>query len=75
MDFYNFKVLLEPDETGGFVVSCPQLEGCYTQGETLQEAIANIKEVIEMCLEELEDANEEIPYTENVFVSDVVIAR
>ena len=44
MKVYDFKVLLEPDEeTGGYVVSCPSLPGCYTQGDTIDEALENIK--------------------------------
>ena len=35
-----------------FVVECPLLQGCYTQGKTLDEALKNIHEVIELCLEE-----------------------
>jgi hypothetical protein len=32
MKAYDFKVLLEPDETGGYVATCPSLPGCYSQG-------------------------------------------
>ncbi|MGE5745658.1 MAG: type II toxin-antitoxin system HicB family antitoxin [Solirubrobacterales bacterium] len=39
---YDYKVLLEPDVTGGYVVSCPSLPGCYSQGETIEEALSNI---------------------------------
>jgi len=43
MKVYDFKVLLKPDEeTGGYVVSCPVLPGCYTQGDTIDEALENI---------------------------------
>ncbi len=52
MRTYDFKVILEPDETGGYVVSCPSLLGCYTQGETIEEALENIKEAIALCLED-----------------------
>ena len=52
MQVYDFKVLLEPDETGGYVVSCPPLPGCYTQGDTVAEALDNIKEAILLCLED-----------------------
>ena len=45
-------VMVEKDEDGFFVVECPFLRGCYTQGETLDEALKNIHEVIEICLEE-----------------------
>lgn len=54
MKVYDFKVLLEPDEeVGGYVVTCPVLPGCYSQGETVEEALANIREAIELCLEEV----------------------
>ncbi|HEV8384906.1 MAG TPA: type II toxin-antitoxin system HicB family antitoxin [Candidatus Acidoferrales bacterium] len=54
MRVLDFKVFLEPDEDGGYVVVCPSLQGCYSQGETVEEALANIKEAIELCLEDLE---------------------
>lgn len=47
-----FPVILEEDETGGYVVINPSLEGCYSQGETIEEALANIKEATELCLED-----------------------
>ena len=43
----KFKVVLEPEEEGGFSVHCPALKGCHSQGETEEEALANIKEAIE----------------------------
>jgi len=48
----RLPVLVEKDEDGFFVVECPLLQGCYTQGKTLDEALKNIHEVIEMCVEE-----------------------
>jgi predicted RNase H-like HicB family nuclease len=55
MKVYDFKVLLEPDEEmGGYVVSCPSLPGCYTQGDTIDEALVNIKEAILLCLEDMQ---------------------
>lgn len=45
-----FPVILEEDETGGYVVINPSLEGCYSQGETVEEALENIKEATELCL-------------------------
>ncbi len=47
----QLPVLVEKDEDGFFVVECPILRGCYTQGKTLDEALKNIHEVIELCLE------------------------
>ena len=53
MRIYDFKVLLEPEEAGGYVAVCPALAGCYSQGDTVTEAMANIKEAIELCLEDM----------------------
>ena len=47
-----FPVILEEDETGGYVVTNPTIEGCYSQGESIEDALANIKEATELCLEE-----------------------
>ena len=58
MAVLDFKVLLEPDETGGYVVVCPSLQGCYSQGETIEEALANIREAIQLCLDDLRDRGE-----------------
>jgi predicted RNase H-like HicB family nuclease len=51
----NFTVILEPDPTGGYVVSCPSLPGCYSQGETIEEALENIKEAILLTLEDMKE--------------------
>lgn len=50
---HRFPVFVEKDEDGFFYVAeCPVLPGCYTQGKTLDEALKNVREVIEICLEE-----------------------
>ena len=48
----EFYVVIEKDEDGFFVGEVPQLRGCYSQGRSLDELMDNIKEVIELCLEE-----------------------
>ena len=75
MKVYDFKVILEPDETGGFVVSCPSLPGCYSQGETIEEALEKIKEAILLCLEDMEAEGEEIPDSSKSLVASVVITK
>ncbi|MBU2616773.1 MAG: type II toxin-antitoxin system HicB family antitoxin [Nanoarchaeota archaeon] len=47
----DFTVIIEKDEDGIYVANVPELEGCYTQGKTLQEVLERIKEAIEVCLE------------------------
>lgn len=51
----NFRVLIEQDENGIFVASVPAIPGCHTQGDTYEEAIKNIREAIELCLEVAKD--------------------
>ena len=72
---YDFKVFIEPDETGGYVVSCPSLAGCYSQGETIEEALENIKEAIMLCLEDMKSAGEKIPDPSKSLVASVIISQ
>jgi predicted RNase H-like HicB family nuclease len=51
----DFYVVIERDEDGMYVGEVPQLSGCYSQGQTLDELMANMREVVELCLEELSD--------------------
>lgn len=55
----QFKVLVEQDENNMYVVSVPELPGCYTQGKTLEEARKRIKEAIELVLETDQDIKNE----------------
>lgn len=48
----EFFVVIERDEKGYYVGEVPQLRACYSQGKSLDELMNNIREVIEMCLEE-----------------------
>ena len=61
MKIYDYTVLLTPDLTGGYVVTCPALPGLVTQGETLEEARANAAEAIDLYLEVLLEDGELIP--------------
>ncbi len=47
----RFKVVLEPSEDGGFTVYVPSLPGCISEGDTVEEALRNIEEAIELFLE------------------------
>jgi len=50
-DILDFTVIIEQDEDGVYVAKVPEIEGCYTQGQTLNEVLERIKEAIELCLE------------------------
>ena len=66
----EFYVVIERDEDGMYIGEVPQLKACYSQGETIDELMKNIKEVIEMCLEELEEES----ITEFIAVQKVVLS-
>jgi predicted RNase H-like HicB family nuclease len=51
----KLKVVIEAQEEGGYTVYVPSLPGCISQGETIEEALKNIKEAIELYLEPDED--------------------
>lgn len=54
MEYKNISlpVIIEIDEDQVFIVSCPTFKGCHSFGYTIDEAMSNLREVIEMCLEE-----------------------
>ena len=49
----RFKVLISDGEEGWLVVECPSLPGCVSQGRTIEEALENIKDAIQGCLDVL----------------------
>lgn len=54
----KFNIILKPAEEGGFTVTVPALDGCFTEGDTEKEAIKNAKEAILCYLEGLEKVNQ-----------------
>jgi len=57
----QFRVILEEQEEGGYAAYVPSLPGCFSQGETVEEAETNIKEAIELYLEALRDLKRALP--------------
>lgn len=55
------QVIIYPGEDGYWVVECPSLPGCISQGTTKEEAVANIKEAIEAYIAALEEDNIPVP--------------
>lgn len=49
----TFPIVLQEEEAGGYSVTNVALEGCYSQGETVEEALQNIKEATLLCLEDV----------------------
>lgn len=57
MKNYHFPTIIEQDEDGYYIISCPLFKGCHTFEESIEEALEHIKEVIELCLEETKIEN------------------
>ena len=54
----EFYVVIERDEDGIYIGEVPQLRACYSQGETIDQLMLNMREVIKMCLEELAEESQ-----------------
>jgi len=61
MDKYIFPAVFESDGKGGYTVTFPDLPGCITEGDTLEEALYMAKEALELFIYNLEEDNEPIP--------------
>jgi len=70
---YSFAVVLVRDEDGMFVASCPALEGCYSQGRTLDEAVQNIRDAIRANVRARLEAGEPIPTGETLVSVEVEV--
>ena len=68
MKVMKFRAIIEVDEDGMFVVQCPSLPGCVSQGKTREEALENIKDAIKGYLESLKKHGEPIPAVEEEVV-------
>lgn len=66
--------MLLPQPEGGYFVQCPALPGCYSEGETVEEALANIREAIELVLEDMTSRGEAVPTTGPAIVTEITIA-
>ena len=71
---YRFSVVIEKDKDGYYAFS-PELQGCYTQGDSYEEVMENIRDAIQLHVEDRLDCGEEIPQTESISLTslDVVV--
>ncbi|MBI4723194.1 MAG: type II toxin-antitoxin system HicB family antitoxin [Candidatus Stahlbacteria bacterium] len=67
-----YRVIIEKGEDFGYVVHCPAIPGCHSQGNTIEEAIENIKDAIRGCLSVLDE--EVMPkQTEKIAAMEIAI--
>ncbi len=57
----RYTVVLEQEEDGGYVVSVPALPGCVSEGDTRAEALKNIREAIELYVEDCRESGDPVP--------------
>ena len=69
----QYTVILQQEPDGGFVASVPALPGCVTQGDTRDDAVRNVREAIEVYLEDCRDAGDPIPTESGKVFLDVEI--
>jgi len=72
MTRYKLSVVIEKDENGYFAF-CPELQGCYTQGDSYEEVIENIKDAIKLHIEDRIANNEDIPKAELTSLTTIEI--
>lgn len=68
----QYRIFIEQDEDGFFVVECPVFPGCISQGKTRAEAIENIRDAIKGYLESLKKHDEPIPPSINEEIVEIV---
>ena len=67
------EVVIEKDRDGYFAY-CPALQGCYTQGDTYEQAVANVKDAIRLHLEDRKAAHQPLPSPESISVATLELA-
>ncbi len=73
MKRYLLDVVIEKDKDGYFAY-CPLIQGCYTQGNTYEEALKNIKDALRLHLEEISSSKESLSSPESISVTTLEIA-
>lgn len=70
---YRFPVVIERDSDGYFAM-CPDLQGCYSQGDTYEETLENVTSAIRLHIEDLKAQDEELDHSNTVSLSTVEVS-
>ena len=68
-------IIIHPGEEGGYWVEVPTLPGCYSQGESIDEAMRNIKEAIELHIEGLMEDHEPVPVENDLIIGRIEVTQ
>ena len=69
----EYTVIMHPAEEGGYWAEIPALPGCYSQGETLEEVIKNVKEAVESHVDALKQDNQVVPVERGLMIGKVEV--
>ena len=73
MSISVYPVLIREGESGKYLAECTSIPGCLSQGDTVEDARANIQEAIELCIEDMRDRGEPLPPPGTAFLSEVAV--
>jgi predicted RNase H-like HicB family nuclease len=69
----NYRIIIENGEDFGYVSHCPAIPGCHSQGDTIEDAIGNIKDAIRGCIEALDHDLLKVPSMHKEYYFEVSI--
>lgn len=73
MQTFKVSIVVEKDKNG-YYAYCPELQGCYSQGDTYEEAVENIRDAIKLHIEDRLAEGEEIPQSEITSIANIEVA-
>jgi len=73
MKDFNYTIIFEKEDDGGYHVYCPALKGCHSQGDSYDEALENIRDATKLYIESLIENNEYIP-EEDIVIKPLKVA-
>ena len=73
MHNFRFSVVIEKDEDG-YTAFCPELQGCYSQGDTYEEVLENIRDAIRLHLDDHIESGEKIPQAQHINLTTVDVS-
>ncbi len=73
MKLYNYKIVVEECEEGGFYAECPAFQGCHVEGDTFEETMKEMKHTLKAFIDDYISRNEELP-SDNFLVTSIQIS-
>lgn len=73
MKLYNYKIIVEECEEGGFYAECPAFPGCHVEADTYEETIREMREAVKNFIQDYKIKNEELP-SDNFLITSIQIA-